>query len=332
MADRLKGRHAVVTGAGRGIGRAVAMFLAAEGANVVVNDPGVNLDGSGFDEGPAAQVATEIKAAGGSAVPNFDSVATVEGGETMIKTCVDAFGRIDILVNVAGILRDRMIFNMSEEEWDEVIHVHLYGMFNTIKPASILMRQQRWGRIVNFSSISGLEGGVGQANYGSAKAGVAGLTRVVARDLGRYGVTCNVIAPGAATRMTQSVPDSARAARARAGIGGATGPVPVEVRQPELPPMREPEFVAPMTAWLCTDEAWNVNGKIFHVQGGSVALAADESPAKTINKMGMWTVDELATLVPANLMRYIPNPAPPAADLDIPGRPAQSAPGNAPTP
>ena len=158
----------------------------------------------------------EIKDKGGNAVANTDSIATIEGGESLIQTCLDKWGRIDILINVAGILRDRMVFNMSEEEWDAVIAVHLYGHFNTIKPASILMRQQRYGRIVNFTSISGLQGGVGQANYGSAKAGIAGLTRVVARDLGRYGVTCNAISPGANTRMTQSVPDS-RPPAARGG-------------------------------------------------------------------------------------------------------------------
>jgi len=329
MGDRLKGKTALVTGAGRGIGRGVAMALAAEGANVVVNDPGVNLDGSGHDNGPAEQVAAEIKAAGGIAAANFDSVATVEGGEGMIKTCLDSFGRIDILVNVAGILRDRMIFNMTEEEWDDVIAVHLHGQFHTIKPASILMRQQRWGRIVNFSSISGLEGASGQANYGAAKAGVAGLTRVVARDLGRYGVTCNAIAPGAATRMTASVPDRARDLRARAGIGGGGGPAaaPVaDIRRPVVPELREPEYVAPMAVWLCTDAAWDVNGKIFHVQGGTIGLASEETPVRSVNKDGMWTVDELASLVPTSLMRDLRNPAPPPPDLDIPGRPAVAPP------
>src|SRR5438093_8509902 len=220
MSEKLKGRNAVVTGAGRGIGRAVAMLLASEGANVVVNDSGVSVDGSGHDNGPAEQVAKEIKDAGGSAVANYDSVATAAGGENMVRQCVDAFGRIDILINVAGILRDRMIFNMAEEEWDDVIRVHLKGHFNTIKPASILMRQQRFGRIVNFSSISGLRGNSGQANYGAAKAGIAGLTRVVARDLGRYGVTCNCIAPGAMTRMVAQVPESTRTLRAQRGIAG----------------------------------------------------------------------------------------------------------------
>ena len=165
---KLDGRNAVVTGAGRGIGRAVAMLLAEEGASVVVNDPGGNVDGTSHDNGPADQVVAEIKDAGGTAVANYDSVATAEGGEAMVRQCVDAFGRIDMLINVAGILRDRMIFNMSEEEWDAVYGVHLKGHFNTIKPASMLMRQQRYGRIVNFSSISGLRGISGQSNYGAA--------------------------------------------------------------------------------------------------------------------------------------------------------------------
>ncbi len=319
---RLEGRTAVVTGSGRGIGRAVAMMLAAEGAKVVVNDPGVSVDGSGTDNGPAAQVVEEIRAAGGTAVPNFDSIATVEGGENLIKTALDNWGRLDIVVNVAGILRDRMIFNMSEQEWDDVIAFPLHGHFNTIKPASILMRQQRFGRIVNYSSISGLAGNPGQANYGAAKAGIAGLTRVVARDLGRYGVTCNAIAPGANTRMTGTVSDQARALRAGvSGGGGVAGGEVQDIRRPIMPELRDAEYVAPMTVWLCTDNAWDVNGKIFHVAGGQVSLASEETPAKTIAKDGMWSIDELATFVPNILMNNIPNPAPPAPDLNLPGRP-----------
>jgi NAD(P)-dependent dehydrogenase (short-subunit alcohol dehydrogenase family) len=313
MADKLKGRNAVVTGAGRGIGRAVAILLAQEGASVVVNDPGGNVDGTGHDAGPADQVVDEIKAAGGSAVANYDSVAELTGGENMVKQCVDAFGRIDILINVAGILRDRMIFNMSEEEWDAVIAVHLKGHYNTIKPASVLMRQQRSGRIVNFSSISGLRGNSGQANYGAAKAAIAGLTRVVARDLGRYGVTCNAIAPGAQTRMVAAVPDSARELRAQRGMTGGPPPSLVEMT---------PEHVAPMTVYLCTDDAWNINGKIFHVGGGNVALASEETIERQITKDGKWELAELVSLVPAQLLSGVANPAPPPPDLDLPGRPA----------
>jgi NAD(P)-dependent dehydrogenase (short-subunit alcohol dehydrogenase family) len=326
MAGRLEGKTAVVTGSGRGIGRGVAMLLAAEGANVVVNDPGVNLDGTGGEAGPAQDVVNEIKAKGGNASANTDSIATAEGGEHLIQQALDEYGKLDIVINVAGILRDRMVFNMSEEEWDAVVGVHLYGHFNTIKPASILMRQQRSGRIVNFSSISGLAGGTGQANYGSSKAGIAGLTRTIARDLGRYGVTCNAIAPGAQTRMTASVPDSARALRARAGISqGAPGAGPARsTRTPEMPELRDAEYVAPMTVWLCTDAAWNVNGKIFHVAGGSISLAHEEDAQATIVKNGIWSIDELATLVPANLMRDIRNPAPPPPDLDLPGRPVEA--------
>jgi len=315
---RLAEKNAVVTGAGRGIGRAVAMLLAKEGASVVVNDPGVSVDGSGHDNGPAEQVAAEIKAAGGKAVANYDSVADTAGGENMIKQCVDEFGRIDILINVAGILRDRMVFNMAEEEWHDVINVHLKGHFNTIKPASQLMRQQRGGRIVNFSSISGLRGNSGQANYGAAKAGIAGLTRVVGRDLGRYGVTCNAIAPGAQTRMIQTVPDASRQLRSQRGIA-TTPQSQIRLVDPT------PEHVAPMTVWLCTDAAWNVNGKIFHVAGGTVALAHEESPITQIEKDGKWTINELRTLVPTQLLAGIPNPAPPPPDLDIPGRPAPSS-------
>ncbi len=320
----LEGKVAVVTGSGRGIGRGIALLFAREGARVVVNDPGVNTDGSGHDNGPADQVVAEIKAAGGTAVANYDSVAQAEGGERIITTAVDAFGRIDILVNNAGILRDRMIFNMSEQEWDDVIAVHLKGHFNCTKPASILMRQQRYGRIVNFSSTSGIIGNPGQANYGAAKSGVAGFTRVVAKDLGRYGVTCNAIAPGALTRMTQAVPDAARELRARAGITGAAAN-----RPPAVPQLRDPEYIAPMVAYLCTDDAWNINGQIFHVAGGNVGLAHHPTPMRTLWKPAMWTLDELAVAVPHQLMTGIPNPAPPPPDLAVPGRTVDTAAGGA---
>jgi NAD(P)-dependent dehydrogenase (short-subunit alcohol dehydrogenase family) len=311
MGKKLEGKSIVITGSGRGIGRELAMLAAAEGAKVVVNDPGVAMDGSGSDQAPADEVVEVIRKAGGTAVANYDSVASVQGGEGIIQTCVDAFGRIDCLINVAGILRDRMVFNMSEQEWDAVIAVHLKGHFACSKPAAVLMRQQRCGRIINFTSISGLRGNVGQANYGAAKAGIAGFTRVVARDLGRYGVTCNAIAPMAITRMTASVPQQQKA--------GA----PESVVSAGVQEMR-PEQVAPMTLYLATDEAWNINGQIFHVSGGMVSLARPEMPVATINKNGKWTLEELATLVPQYLMEGIPNPAPPPADLDIPGRPVKA--------
>jgi len=320
----LEGKVAVVTGSGRGIGRGIAMLFAREGAKVVVNDPGVNTDGTGHDNGPADEVVREIAGEGGTAVACYDSVASVEGGEAIIRKAVDTYGRIDILVNNAGILRDRMIFNMSEEEWDAVIAVHLKGHYCCTKPASILMRQQRYGRIVNFSSGSGLIGMPGQANYGAAKSGIAGFTRVVAKDLGRYGVTCNAIAPGAATRMTATVSDQSRELRARAGIGAPGG----GARPAGPPQMREPEYVAPMVAYLCSDDAWNINGQIFHVAGGTVGVAWHPTPMRTLWKPDMWTLDELVQAVPGQLMAGVPNPAPPPPDLEIPGRPVQQPEGS----
>ena len=316
----LEGKVAVVTGSGRGIGRGIALLFAREGAKVVVVDPGVNTDGTGNDNGPADQVVNEIKGDGGEAVASYDSVATVEGGEAIIKKAVDTWGRIDILVNNAGILRDRMIFNMTEEEWDAVIAVHLKGHYCCTKPASILMRQQRYGRIVNFSSGSGIIGNPGQANYGAAKSGIAGFTRVVAKDLGRYGVTCNAIAPGAATRMTSTVSDQSRQLRARAGMTPGGGARPAS---PAVPVLREPEYVAPMVGYLCTDDAWNINGQIFHVAGGSVGVAHHPTPMRTLWKPAMWTLDELAAAVPAQLMAGTSNPAPPPPDLEVRGRPVE---------
>jgi NAD(P)-dependent dehydrogenase (short-subunit alcohol dehydrogenase family) len=324
MANLLDGKVIALTGAGRGIGRECALLAASEGARIVVNDPGVNPDGSGHDDGPAAQVAEEIKKMGGQAVANFADVSSMEGGESVVRSALDTYGKLDGLINLAAILRDRMVFNLTEEEWDDVIRVDLKGHFTTIKPAGVLMRQQRYGRIVNYSSVSGLQGNSGQANYGAAKAGVAGLTRVCARDLGRYGVTVNCIAPGASTRLTATVPQASRDLRAARGIAGAGGPAttPTSNAAAEAAAaMRGPDMVAPMTVYLLLDEAWNINGRIFQVAGGSVGLLQDMYPPfRQINKQGKWTLDELRMLVPTALMAGITNPAPPAEDLVIPGR------------
>jgi len=313
MGDRLKDRVAVVTGAGGGIGRGVAIALAEEGAKVVVNDLGGAADGTGASASPADEVVATIKAKGGEAIANYDSVATVEGGSNIIQTAVDKFGKIDILINNAGILRDRMLFNMSAEEWDAVIKVHLYGHYNCTKPAAALMRQQKSGRIVNMSSSSGL-GNAGQANYAAAKEGIVGFTRSVARDLGKYGVTCNAIRPGAATRLTQS-PEMEEARRRRAERAAAGQ----EAARPTPPRPAagsgggaDPDDVAPFVVWLCTDAAANVNGHDFSVRGGHVGLYSQPTEIKVIDKEGRWTLDELDRLAPMSLAAGLTNPAPPA--------------------
>jgi len=300
MGERLKGKVAIVTGAGRGLGRCHALALAAEGAKVVVNDLGGASDGTGADRSPADEVVAEIKKMGGEAVANYDTVATMDGGERIIKAAIDSFGRLDILVNNAGILRDRMIFNMTEEEWDSVMAVHLKGHFTCTKFACTVFRQQRSGRIINTSSIAGL-GNMGQANYSAAKEGIIGFTRTVARDIGRYGVTCNVIRPNAATRLTLT-PElkAAWEKRAAEGMAGAAGRPAVL----ELPP---PEAVSPLVVFLCTDEAANINGRTFFVSGGEMSLNSEPENFRSIFKDGIWTVDEICDLIPKTLAAGLVN-------------------------
>lgn len=316
MVDTLKDKVAVITGAGRGIGRAVALFFAQEGAKVVVNDPGVNVDGTGGTTAVADEVVAEIRKAGGQAVANYDSVATMQGGENIIKTALDNFGTIDILVTPAGILRDRMIFNMTEEEWDAVIATHLKGTFTVVKPACVIFRQQRSGRIITFTSESGLVGNSGQANYGAAKSGIAGFTKVVARDMGRYGVTANSIAPRALTRMTAGIPEAARQIRAQRGIAG--------IEEEEGISQWQPEDIAPFVAYLASDFAANINGQIFLVYGDTIALMSQPRLIKTIYKpTGYWTVEELREVLPKTLAKGLVNPAPPQPPQPAPAQPSR---------
>ena len=304
MGDLLKDKVGIVTGSGRGIGRGVALMMASEGAKMVVNDLGGAVDGSGNSSSPADDVVAEINAAGGTAVANYDSVSTMEGGENIVKTAIDNFGQLDIVVTPAGILRDRMVFNMTEQEWDDVIDVHLKGTFTVTKFACILFRQQRSGNIITFSSTSGLYGNSGQANYGAAKDGIAGYTRAIARDMGRYGVRVNSISPGANSRMTATVPQSARDIRASSGISGAAP------QQPKLELRREPEDIAPFVTWLASDKADGVNGQVFHVTGGEVSLMNNPEVARTITTQGRWSVDEIGAMFPGTLGLDLVNPAP----------------------
>ncbi len=291
MADgMLEGKVAVVTGGGSGIGREVCKTMAAQGAQVVVNDLGTAVDGQGQSGSAADETVAMIQAAGGQATPNYDTVATPEGGQNMVQAAVDTYGKLDILVHVAGILRDRMVFNMSIEEWDAVINVHLRGAFCVNKPACVLMRAQKSGCIINFSSISGA-GNSGQANYAAAKAGIMGLTRTVARDMAKYGVRANAIWPGANTRMTATVPEAARQIRAERGLG-ENAPRPTE---------RKPEHVAAVVAFLATDMAQDITGWTIGITGDRLSLIEDPRPVKTVFCPGGWSLDQVVELWPGSL-------------------------------
>jgi len=284
----LEGRVAIITGAGRGIGREHALLFASEGAKVVVNDLGGAIDGSGDDRTPAEQVVSEITAAGGTAIANDDDIANWDGGKRLVDAAVEAFGELHVLVNNAGILRDRVLVNMTEEEWDSVIHVHLKGHFVPTRHAAAYWREQsKSGRevkaaIVNTSSTSGLLGNPGQTNYGAAKAGIGAFTVIAAQELGRYGVRVNAIAPAARTRMTESTPGLS-------DIVKAPGEDQFDVWNPAN--------VSPLVAYLST-EGCPATGRVFFVQGGIIRNFQNWTMTDTIDKQDRWTIDELQAEMP----------------------------------
>ncbi|MGP8080270.1 MAG: SDR family NAD(P)-dependent oxidoreductase [Dehalococcoidales bacterium] len=300
MADKLKGKVALVTGSGQGIGKAVALALAVEGVKVVTNNRKAGTQG-----GDAATVAEEIKAAGGEAIPFFGSVSDFKEAQQAIQTAVKNFGRIDIVVNNAGSDAPRMVWNMSEEEWDMSIDSYLKSSFNCIRHAAPLMREQKWGRIINTTSTAWL-GAVGHCNYSAAKAGIVGLTRAVAREIGRYGVTCNAYAPTAGTRFTLSEEVKANFQK-RLDTGLIT-----RERYEELMNPPGPETVAPFVVYLCTNEAANINGQVFDVTYPTISIYSESVRMKTMTqeKGKLLTVDELISLVPKVLLEGYKNPAP----------------------
>ena len=259
MAKLCEGRVAIVTGAGRGIGREYALMLAAHGAKVVVNDLGGSRDGVGADAGPAAEVVAEIRKAGGEAVANGSDVSDFAGAKEMIEQAISAFGKLDVLVNNAGILRDRMLVNMTEAEWDAVIKVHLKGTFAPAHHAAAYWRERAKkgekveARLINTTSVSGIYGNAGQTNYGAAKAGIAAFTIIASRELVRYGITVNAIAPGALTRLTED-------------LGMGKGDEEQKARM-------HPRWIAPIVTWLASTESGHVSGRVFEASGEVLGVA-----------------------------------------------------------
>jgi NAD(P)-dependent dehydrogenase (short-subunit alcohol dehydrogenase family) len=300
MGELLKGRVAVVTGAGKGLGRAEAVALAARGAKVVVNDLGAASDGSGLSKTPADDVVAAINKAGGVAVPSYASVAEVDGAESVVRTAVDSFGRIDVLVNNAGFNRDRMIYNTSDDEWNSVLQVNLSGTFYCTRAACRVMKRQNYGRIINTSSHAGL-GNMGQANYSAAKEGVVGLTRTVARDMQRYGVTCNVIRPVAGTRGFIEMVQEKGLKEAWIKMWGAEL---AERRVKRMLEVNRPEDIASLVVYLASEKADNVNGCVFEVWHGHIGIYVDPPPIEQVlSKEGVWTPEELAEAMPGTLTR-----------------------------
>jgi NAD(P)-dependent dehydrogenase (short-subunit alcohol dehydrogenase family) len=288
MSGICEGRVAIVTGAGRGIGRGHALELARQGALVVVNDLGAAVDGTGSDRGPAQTVADEIRDLGGTAFVNGDDVSSFSGAQALVASAIETFGHLDVLVNNAGILRDRMLVNMTEEEWDAVIRVHLKGTFGPTHFAAAYWRERSKAgeavdaRVINTSSTSGLFANPGQTNYGAAKSGIATFSIIAAKELGRYGVTVNAIAPGALTRMTENL-NPGRVAR----------PAPAEDEWSE----RSPENIAPLVAWLASAESADVTGQVFLVAGGRIAIAKQWERGPGVDRGARWDPSELGPVV-----------------------------------
>ena len=290
MSGICEGRVVIITGAGRGIGRGHALEFASQGAKVVVNDLGGGVDGSGAAVGPAEEVAAEIRAMGAQAFANTDDIADAAGARNLIQTAIDHFGRLDVLVNNAGTLRDRVLANMAEDEWDAVMRVHLKGTYAPSHVAAQYWRDQTKagekvdGRIISTSSGSGLFGNSGQANYAAAKAGIVGFTLVAAKELARYGVTCNAIAPAARTRMTEPL-----------GLG-------VE-RDKDLYHWTDPENIAPLVTWLGSAESAGITGRVFEVMGGRIGVIEGFHRGPFVQQDDRWDPAQLGAVVPDRVAR-----------------------------
>lgn len=278
VSHMLDGKVVVVTGAGGGIGRDIALMAGANGARVIVNDIGAGLDGSGQDDGPAARVVAEIKAAGGEALANLDSVADAEGAQRIVQTALDAFGRLDGVVNNAGILRDTFFHKMTEEEWDRVVKVHLYGSFHVSRAAAPVFKQQQSGSLVHMTSTSGLIGNLAQANYSAAKLGIVGLSKSIALDMQRFGVRSNCIAPFAWSRMISSIKVDSPEQEARVA------------RLQQMTPAK----IAPLAVYLLSERATSVSGQIFCVRNNEILLFSQPRPVRSVQREGGWTPEQIA--------------------------------------
>jgi NAD(P)-dependent dehydrogenase (short-subunit alcohol dehydrogenase family) len=291
------GRIVVITGSGRGIGREHALEFASQGAKIVVNDLGAEVDGSGSSAGPAGQVVDEIRGMGGEAVANGDDVSDYDGAGRLIQTAIDTFGGLDVLVNNAGILRDRMMVNMTIEEWDAVIRVHLRGTFAPTRHAIEYWRNRSKAgepndaRVINTTSPSGIYGNVGQTNYGAAKAGIASMTIIAAMELSRYGVTVNAIAPAALTRMTENL-----------GMGEASA-----AKKPEEFDPLDPGNIAPLVVWLGSPESAAITGRVFNVMGGNISVAEGWVAGPGADKDDRWDPAELGGVIPGLVEKAAPN-------------------------